>query len=154
MKNHLDILIQASTSEGLGRYHEIRLIIDGRDLIDLVREHEASLGATSPGDYAGLPAEHYSKTHFLGQRLHQLPYDDGRFELLDHPCGVAGCWPLKVRIQLRPDTVIWKAFQQPHRTGELGTEVWDYSDFGSFEFDREMYEEELAKIERYSHLKE
>lgn len=149
--NTFEIRIRKEKSEGHGVYHSIHFTIDGRDLIELVGEYEDRFSILDAGDYAGLPAEHYPKMHFLGHRSHPIPDDDGRFKLLDHPCGIAGCWPIETRIELGSDTVIWKNFQQPHRTGELETEVWDYSDFGPFEFDRTQYEEELTKIERDTH---
>lgn len=130
-----------------GLLREIQLLIDGRSLVDRLRDYEEPFARgeshrSLAGAYAGLQAEYTAKAHFLGADADE----DGRTCLLICTCGEAGCWPMLARITLDADTVTWSDFLQPHRCEDSVAGQWDYSAFGPFQFEREQYELELAKI--------
>ena len=68
-------------------------------------------------------------------------------------CGVSGCWPLEVLIDVQADCVIWRDFENGHRRGRTSycdgqvcqSIRCDYAGFGPFTFDRDA--RESAKVE-------
>jgi hypothetical protein len=133
--NRLDLRIQHGQElDG----EVVRILIDGRDLVDLVRPIELPF-ATAEGhpDIAG------GYDGLLPHDWVDLPerYGDGRAALLACAgCGEPGCWPLRARVDADPDKVTWSDFQQPHRPD------WSYASFGPFVFDRAQYDEEVARV--------
>jgi hypothetical protein len=134
--NRLDLRIQ--------RAHEldaevVRILIDGIDLIDLVRPIELPFARAEghpeiAGGYDGLPPRDWVE---LPERYD----DDDRAALLGcASCGEPGCWPLRARVKASGDSVIWSDFQQPHRP------EWSYASFGPFVFNRAQYDEEVARL--------
>lgn len=122
----------------------VGIFINGRNLVDMVREVElpfaASEGRTRlAGKYVGLPVEAvlFPSRRLLGDREER--YDDwgGRISVLGCGCGVVGCWPLRVVIDATEDHVTWSGFEQPHRRR------WDHDALGPFVFDRDEYEAAL-----------
>ncbi|WP_412030026.1 hypothetical protein [Deinococcus yunweiensis] len=124
--------------------HELRIVIDGDDLIERLAAWEARLpGAKSiAGSYAGLPPSELAD----GTLTSRLLRGD---TIPDHPsaktsvlycgdCGFIGCWDMLVRVDPLPNSLRWSGFEHPHRS-EDSAEYWDYSGFGPFEFDRSEY---------------
>ncbi len=122
--------------------HAVVPVVDGTDLVELVREFESAARFDVPGGYGGLTT--YSspikdaRGHFLGRIA---PYEEGTAVLLGCDCGEWGCWPLITDITLDDHSVIWSAFEQPHRKHR------DYSGFGPFRFDRSAYERALDQLQ-------
>jgi hypothetical protein len=120
-----------------GDLPEVRVLIDGRDLVDLVREVEAPWAAADgqpqiAGGYSGLwPAAWL-----------ELPEQDGtgRAAVLACECGEVGCWPLHVRITVSDSTVTWSEFSQPCRP------EWRYDGLGPFVFERAAYERAIQSV--------
>jgi hypothetical protein len=117
-------------------YPVVHVFIDGRDLLELVRRVELPQAAADAQpelavSYQGLSPEEWK----------DLPeqYGDGRAAVLCCECGEAACWPLRVRITWRKDTVVWSDFEQPHRG-------WTYEKLGPFVFRREEYERAVAAV--------
>jgi hypothetical protein len=134
--NRLDLRIR--------RAHEldaevVRIFIDGRDLVDLVRPIELPFTRAEghpeiAGNYDGLPPRDWVD---LPERYD----DDDRVAVLAcASCGEPGCWPLRVRVTASADRVTWSDFQQPHRP------EWSYAAFGPFVFNRAQYDEEVARV--------
>lgn len=113
----------------------VDVLIDGRDLRELVRAVEL-LQATADdqpdlaGSYEAIPLEEWPRPR-AGERE--------RVTVLGCSCGVTECWPLRVRITVRPGTVVWSDFQQPNRG-------WTYEGLGPFTFAREPYETAVAAV--------
>jgi len=139
------------------RLYELRLLIDGVDLCELVRVFELPFAGKGAGKYSGvqwrLPADAQDLTrHYLGDPSGLHLYRDSRTEILVCDCGIPGCWPLACRIRVTSKGVYWSDFIQPHRTGRrrrmahLG--LWDYAGFGPFFFERAQYEEALLAAQR------
>lgn len=132
--NSLTLRIQDRSEDG-GR--EVRVLIDGRDLVEIVREAEA-LWAEQDGQpqlagaYSGLCPELWNT----------LPeqYGDGRAAVLGCECGEPGCWPLRVRITISETTVTWDEFSQPYRP------AWRYGGVGPFSFPRSDYDAAVAQL--------
>jgi len=115
----------------------VRVLIDGRDLIDRVRELETpfALAEENPhlaGAYLCMTPEEWQSRH------EQDP--DGRRAVLGCECGIVDCWPFVARILIGKNTVTWSDFKQPFRPR------WSYAGLGPFVFDRARYQAELAKI--------
>lgn len=120
------------------RSAEVRVLIGGRDLIDLAREAELP-DATDDGE-PGLAGA------YRGLRPDQwvdLPeqYGDGRAAVLGCVCGEVGCWPLRVRIRRLGGTVVWSDFDQPNRG-------WSCDTLGPFVFLTEEYDRAVAAVAR------
>ena len=137
---------------------ERRLVpfVDGVCLLDLVADFEQRQGWSPAGGYAGLRPdrcrhqdletaclEHYLGTPDTARRARSgTPRRPATAptRLLDCDCGVAGCWPLEVRIDVTEHTVVWSEFSQPHRP------AWRYDGLGPFSFDRVQYVESLRAV--------
>jgi len=115
----------------------VSILINGESLIARLRRHEMPLVAAEgssqrvAGDYAGVPAAVFRQDH---ADAIQTQTNGKPFEALQCTCGIAGCWPMEVKIRSEPGAVIWSDFAQPHRRG-----TWDYSSFGPFCFDEAQY---------------
>ena len=123
---------------GNGEFLQVRVVIDGRDLVEHVKVLELPWARAEEhediaGGYSGLSPEQWRN----------LPeqYGDGRVAVLGCECGEVGCWPLRVRITVDATTVTWSDFQQPHRD-------WNYAGLGPFLFSRQRYEDEVTRIGR------
>jgi hypothetical protein len=141
------------TTDGRGANggSEVRLLVDGRDLAELVREvelpHARAEGAPSiAGAYAGLAPSQLCgglRSHFLGGEGSDLACGAReKTVLLGCDCGEPGCWPLMARVSIEGDAVVWSEFEQPHRR-----DAWSYEGFGPLRFAREQYEAALAEAE-------
>ena len=147
------VFFQLVKSSEKWRLAEVRIVIDGRDLIEVVKEHEAPYAEAegSPsiaGRYSGLsPRDVLPPSRHLFGEAEAMFTHDGKIEVLScADCGEPGCWPLVCEIVVSAETVTWQHFEQPRRNGELGASVWSYEDFGPFVFDRRHYEETLARL--------
>ena len=115
----------------------VRVLIDGRDLIDRVKavEKPLALDEDNPhlaGAYLGMAREDW--------QIRSEPDADGRRPILACECGIVDCWPLVARVVVGGNTVTWSDFKQPFRPR------WSYTALGPFVFDLRQYEAELAKI--------
>jgi hypothetical protein len=116
---------------------EVRIRVDGRDLVDVVREIELPQATADgqpqiAGTYRGLAAWQWEGFPDVS--------GDGHAALLGCECGEVGCWPLEARISRQGDTVVWSDFRQPYR------ENWDFSALGPFVFPAARYDAALAAI--------
>ena len=104
-----------------------RLVVNDRDLVDLVAEVERAFEANT-GAYEPLPAQEVlaPSRHLLGEPQPLYKFGEGRVALLQCECGEPGCWPLVARIDVTEDRVTWSEFAQPHRP------QWEYTGFGPF----------------------
>ncbi|MGN6694426.1 MAG: hypothetical protein ACTHN0_09625 [Aquihabitans sp.] len=124
---------------GVGHVPEVRVAVNGVDLIETVGAFEQERGYDPAGSYGGLIPTIAMlgpmSAHFLGGRGQTTP-------VLACACGEWGCWPLEARIEAADDVVRWDAFSQPHRPG------WSYDGLGPFTFRRSAYEAGLAQLEQ------
>ena len=142
--NRLEIAIGEPNEYG-ARAGIIR--VDGRDLIDVVREIEGPIAAaagepTLAGKYGYLNIRLLvpPSQHLLGKAARPLlEYDDGQVSLLECECGCEGCWPFVATIEADDARVVWSHFRQPHRDN------WRYPDDLRLVFYRSQYEEALRK---------
>ena len=116
---------------------EVRVLIDGRDLIELARAVEVEFAAADgqpqlAGAYRGLDP-------VLWRELPEA-YGDGRAAVLACECGQPGCWPLRVRITVARETVTWSDFEQPHRA------AWQLEHLGPFVFPRASCEAAVTAV--------
>lgn len=131
--------------------NELRIVINGRDLIELVREVELPFARREgnksiAGSYAGLIGDERllpPSKHFLGEPSQRGYCYDDKVMVLGCDCGIAGCWPLICRITADETSVVWSDFEQPHRSSGRALPAWEYAALGPFEFEREEYEAAL-----------
>jgi hypothetical protein len=144
------------------QHRQARIGINGWPLIELVRVAEEPWARAEylerlpefedptefqfePGDYHYLSAARLllPSRELLGQPRNPgfaLEPGDPRCSkttVLGCTCGIVECWFLQVRIEARPEVVVWSEFGQFHRPH------WRY-DLGPFTFDRRQYESQLA----------
>jgi hypothetical protein len=130
----------------------VEVDIDGRPLIDRLREFEAPLAAREgapniAGAYAGLVARlvRLPSRHFYGDATSSYAYPP-KIAVLECQCGSPGCWPMVCQVSVDDETVTWSDFEQPHRRADHPSGLWDYSTFGPFVFKRAEYEMALTRI--------
>lgn len=125
---------------GNGIVDAVAVFVNGRNLVDILREVELPFAAREgrlklAGRYVGLPPEEVflPSPRLLGEPATYYDYLDGKIAVLGCVCGVVGCWPFRVKIELRDDVVLWSGFEQPHRR------AWRYDEVRPFVFDRAQY---------------
>lgn len=122
-----------------------RLVVNGRNLVDILREVELPFAAREgnldlAGSYVGLPPKRsFCPPHVYSAIYYDHDCLDGKVAILGCGCGEVGCWPFRVRVTLREDAVIWSDFEQPHRR------EWRYDELGPFVFDRTQYLSALSQ---------
>lgn len=149
---------------GGGGFQPCAILINDRDLIDLVRDAERPHAAREvaerrradpeldltvdqlAGDYLhltreelALPSRHLFEPSGDVRRGFTVADDDplhAKTTVLQCTCGILECWFLLVRITLFDDFVVWSDFEQFHRD-------WVY-DLGPFVFDRGDYQRALG----------
>jgi hypothetical protein len=123
----------------------VDIYVDDRSLLDLVTEFEKRF----PGKPPGVNGSNYDGTRpdwLLGRlKAKSMAY------VLGCICLEPGCWPIQVDIDETPSSVIWRNFRNPYHSHKdnpkRSREYWDYSAFPTFEFSKEEYARELAKLE-------
>ncbi len=130
---------------------EVRIFVDGRDLIELLKEFERTFadreGAPKiAGAYSGLSESAATKERFLGLADTDYGDSENKVAVLDCECGCEGCWPFAVKIEVAEDAVTWTQFEQPHRGAHSAQPQWDYEGFGPFVFDKNKYLHEIEKL--------
>jgi REP element-mobilizing transposase RayT len=120
----------------------LKIEVDGRDLIELVREVELPFATAEgrpehAGAYHGPPAEHVRRgaRQFLPARKHLTA------QLLGCECGEPDCRPLLAEIELGRETVSWSRFRRGRRAD------WSHDRLGPFVFSRSAYEKALAALQ-------
>lgn len=143
----MDLIAITAPENGTG----VHIIINGRNLVEIVREIELPFATRegSPGiagAYSGLPADivFQPSRHFLGEPDSLHSDGDGRPYVFACNCGVPGCWPLTVHIELREHEVVWSDFRQPHRGPHAPAGEWRYDALPRFIFERKSYETALS----------
>lgn len=132
--DHLTFLIEERP--GNLNDHIALPMVNGRSLIDYVKEIEAEYNSGLAGLYDGIRPD-----RLLKGLKNAAP--GGESYILECDCGVPGCWPVVMYIMQTENSYIWKNFRHDHR------DEWDYSNMPIFEFDREQYEKALDTLEQY-----
>jgi hypothetical protein len=142
---HIEVRKLAESDSG-GQSEETVILVNGRELIDILHEYELPLAAregspTIAGGYMGLSPEDVlpPSRHFLGDPTHDWYRAGEKVQVLECECGEPGCWPFLVKITAGEDTVVWSDFEQPHRRQDHPNGEWSYEGLGPFIFAREQY---------------
>jgi hypothetical protein len=139
----MDVIEIAIEPEEVWKSRTVDLVnfyINGRNIIDIVRDVELPFDSLHAGHYIGILPD-----HFLEYYKRDVP---GKTYLLQCDCfGTIGCNPLLARVVIEKDVVIWDAFEQPNWGEGSRGEHWTYN--LKFVFDRTQYESEFKKIVDY-----
>lgn len=129
-------------------YDAVRIFIDGKDLIDILREFEMPFAKkedceNNAGSYEGMTPE------CLYENLTSEPiYEDNKTVVLECVCRCSGCWDFLTEIKENENNVIWTNFENNHR-GPESHNFWDYSSFKDLLFDKENYKQEIEKLKTF-----
>ncbi len=141
--NELRILIIEGT-EGTGPFRGADILIDGNRLIDILKRIESPYAKSegSPevaGEYLSLSVATtlLPSRHFLGEPRRIFVHDE-KVAILICTCGCEGCWDFVCHMEFSESVVTWSRFEQVHRN-------WDYSELGTFTFDRKNYEAQFSQ---------
>ena len=120
-------------------------LIDGTSLIDLITDFEAERGYEElRGRYGGIIPEYMQygpiDDYFMARGVSLCRQPDGAQYMLGCQCGEVGCWPLMATIRSTPSRYEWGEFHNPCRN------MRDYSEFGSFVFERLSYERAVRDV--------
>jgi hypothetical protein len=145
--NRLRINIVQAKDEDEASYRAAEILVDGNNLIGMLKEYGLPFATKEnhpdiAGSYAWPPATKNLQEVLLGNDANE----DEMVAVLECKCGCPGCWPFLVQIVVEDQEVIWRSFEQPHRTQDAVAGHWDYSKLGSFVFARSEYEAELSKL--------
>ena len=130
-------------------FQTVRIMINGEDLLVLVREYERVFAEKEghpdlAGGYVNERLEHL-KTKL--QDPEKWPFaHDNEVAVLVCSCREEGCWPLMVSITRTDETVTWSHFRQPHRHEQSPASYWDYAAFGPFVFETVQYDTALSLL--------
>lgn len=123
--------------------NRVGIFIDQRNLIDMLKEYEVPFAKKEGSEnMAGQYWWIYKDALLSNLRLEYW----NKPNLLGCECGEEACWPMWINIKKEDNKVIWSNFEQPFRTKQHNS-FWDYSNFGTFTFDIENYQNELKKLE-------
>lgn len=127
----------------------LNIFVNNENLVDLIKEFEMQHDPSIAGRYEGLSI--YSiynlKEHFTGRLNENDVFNyQGKTQIIGCNCGEPGCWPLLVKIIEEDEKIIWSEFEQPYRAKESAGGYWNYSNFKSFEFIKNQYEEQLQIV--------
>lgn len=124
-------------------YRESIILIDGRNLLDMIKEYELPFAQKEGNqDIAG---------GYMGMAP-QVLFDEVSKEkdeatiFICKSCGEWYCWPMFISIEKENNKVIWKNFRQFHRGPDSPASYWDFSAFPVFVFDKRQYEEALERL--------
>ncbi len=136
-----------------GKFTTVDIFIDGRSLLERVRQHERPFAAAEghpnlAGAYQSIdaPSVRPPSRRLFGTPDESIDWHAPKTTLLECTCGVGSCWPLVCTISAAADTITWSDFEQPHRRAGSAAGLWDYAGFGPFVFDRAQYEAALRAI--------
>lgn len=127
----------------------VDIFINDKNLIGLLKEYELPFATKEghpdiAGGYAGMTPEDFiywfTVADWPGGNEHAIFTCSG--------CGEVGCWPMVITESKDNGIVKWSGFHQQHRGPESKASHWDYSNFPSFEFSKENYNTELAKLRK------
>ena len=138
LMNHLTVKCEQRQNQEGELYVGTEFLIDGRSLIDMIREFEGTFAGDLAGSYASNFHGDYTEAFLLGKEPAYGENSD-KTELLCCVCGCMGCWPFATRITVDEATVTWDAFEQPHRD-------WSYDGFGPFVFELDQYRSAISAI--------
>lgn len=120
---------------------ELLPLVDNASLVELVQRFEENRNFDVAGGYGGLIPEFYRYGSLFDYLLGtSFKWPGNEIFLLACDCGELGCWPLKCRVSVREDIVVWDEFSQPYRPER------DYREFGPFHFDVSEYREAARRI--------
>lgn len=137
-------LVAVDDPHRTGSYRPVDIIIDGKRLIDELKRIETPYASAegSPeiaGQYHSLSIKStlLPSRHFLGTPRPILT-DYEKVAILICTCGCEGCWDFACRVEFKENKVTWSDFEQVHRE-------WNYSELGTFVFDRKNYEDQFSQ---------
>ena len=122
----------------------VEIYINDENFLDKVNDLEHILavaeGHSQITGHAPIPPEELypSLRHKNARFGKEAKMDD--VSIFGCDCGCTECWPFNVIVSVGEKTVTWNGFYMHHRKN------WDYSELGSFVFDKQQYFQEVNKL--------
>ena len=137
--DRLVVHLTSHEAEDLGSWTAVDLLVNGRDLKDLVADFERARNYEPAGGYDSISLDGLqpAQDRLTGQPS-SWPGNGDVVLLVCEGCREEGCWPLFGRVRMGSAIVEWSGIRQPHRPDR------DYSEF-QFRFDRQQYDTALSE---------
>ena len=122
--------------------------INDTPLSDILEPFERRAAENCDGKYNGWGYE-YQYADALFEQLVTKASQASEREAALMVCGSCyeeGCWPLLVTIDESDTEVIWHGLHNPHMSNPASGAFWDYSNFPTFHFSKEPYEQSLINL--------
>jgi hypothetical protein len=125
-----------------------QIYINGHSLIDMLRDYEKQFALrehfeAAAGGYRALESIDLYKNLTVPDQFESD--ESGKIIILGCECGHRSHWPMRVRVQPDDNSIVWHQFEQPNRT-ESSLHHWDYTNFGSFCFSSDHYQQALQQL--------
>jgi hypothetical protein len=152
---------------GLPGYLPIEIRIDGRDLIEIVRDVELPFALRDWDDRAASPsppaaprgARAGAFSHLYVREVARSPlglleepfdlYARGKSRVLQCTCRCLGCSDMLARVELAATSVTWSEFE--HISADSSSSrKWSHEQIGPFRFEREAYAAAFAPCAAYA----
>ena len=128
------------------KYHLGVTIINGVPLLDIVQKYERQAAEINGYEYTGAGYAYQLSVDLYCQLQEKSSCaSDNEPALMICSCLEEGCWPLLVTITETDTSVKWSNFHNHHRS-EGKANVWNYSCFPTFEFEKAAYHSALEKL--------
>jgi hypothetical protein len=126
----------------------VEISIDGRPLLELVRDAESRFDSQFAGRYAATPLDYLGLVALRddGRSVYAGPGAFGGREgvpILVCDCGQAGCWALDADIYIQEETVLWACLSSTLSRRYADA---DYKSIDPLVFERQAYFEEVARL--------
>ena len=122
--------------------------INNKPLSEILEPLEREAAENSEGKYNGWGYEYQFADRLFRQLITKSSSaSDNEAALMICSCYEEGCWPLLVTIDENDAEITWRGFHNHHRYDPArGVTYWDYSNFPTFHFSKEAYEQSLLSL--------
>jgi len=140
-------ILNTLTLVPVGRYGSLGLIfdiiIDGKNLLDGIRDFESQYSKKIAGAYqSALGERDIASLHNLGSSFMPYACDCGEWE----------CWFLTAKVSGYDNFIFWGDFSNPRRDDKGRASeglYWSYKAFEMLCFDKQQYVDEIRKAQAY-----
>ena len=127
-------------------WRSVAILINDIDLIRYLKKYELPYAKLEGNEKIAGVYQGIDPLRLYKRLAYNLDKDEnGKITILGCICGEETCWPMKIRTFDSGEKIIWKDFEQPDRNADC-EDVWDYSRFGEFTFNKKDYNKALNEL--------